>query len=51
MSEQPNAATPEPREDTGPDVAAHPEPSEHEHVRTIGETTVDDALGTADDPE
>lgn len=33
-----------------PDTA--PEPTDpHGHVRTEGETSVDDALGTADDPQ
>jgi hypothetical protein len=48
MSEQPNDLVVEPLEHTPPDKdvpQAH-----HEHVRTEGETSVDDAIGTSDDP-
>jgi hypothetical protein len=50
MSEQPNIPTPEAPEDEAQSPTTQPQPPEHEHVRTIGETTVDDALGAADDP-
>lgn len=50
MSDQPNIPPAEPVEDDAQAPATQPEQSEHEHVRTIGETTVDDALGAADDP-
>lgn len=44
MTEQPSDT---PR--TTPDAPATP-PEEREHVRTQGETSVDDAFGAADDP-
>jgi hypothetical protein len=45
MSEQPNDLVVETLDDTVPGVPIH-----HEPVRTAGETAVDDALGTTDDP-
>lgn len=48
MSEQPNDLVVEPLEHTRSEtevVQAH-----HEHVRTEGETAVDDAIGASDDP-
>ncbi|HZO68854.1 MAG: hypothetical protein ACRDP9_20665 [Kribbellaceae bacterium] len=47
MSEQPNDLAVEP---VGQPAADLPQ-IHHEHVRTDGETAVDDALGAADDPE
>jgi hypothetical protein len=50
MSEQPadgsGDTVADPREDDPPEPAA----PEHGHVRTTGETAVDDAIGGADDP-
>jgi hypothetical protein len=45
VSEQPNDLVVE-----SMDEAPAPLPIHHEHVRTEGETTVDDALGATDDP-
>jgi hypothetical protein len=45
MGDQPQGTVPAPPEDAAPE----PEP-EHGHVRTAGETDVDDAIGGADDP-
>ena len=45
VSEQPNDLVVE-----SMDEAPAPQPIHHEHVRTEGETTVDDALGATDDP-
>ncbi len=45
MSEQPNDLVVESVDET-----PAPQPIHHEHVRTEGETTVDDALGATDDP-
>ena len=55
MTEQPsspNAQTPSEPEDRVPDRDRVPErrQAERGHVRTEGETSVDDALGGADDP-
>jgi hypothetical protein len=47
MSEQPNDLVVESLDDT----PAEAPQIHHEHVRTEGETSVDDALGTSDDPE
>ncbi|HEY3003937.1 MAG TPA: hypothetical protein VGJ44_16450 [Kribbellaceae bacterium] len=47
MSEQPNDLVVESLDDAAPDVPQ----IHHEHVRTEGETTVDDILGTTDDPQ
>ena len=47
MSEQPNDLQVEPVE---PPAAEAPQ-IHHEHVRTEGETAVDDALGTTNDPD
>ena len=44
MTEQPSDTTGE-----APDAPVTP-PEEREHVRTQGETSVDDAFGAADDP-
>jgi hypothetical protein len=46
VSEQPNDLVVESMDEAP--VAA--EPIHHEHVRTQGETAVDDALGATDDP-
>ncbi|MGZ4590407.1 MAG: hypothetical protein ACXV4A_02010 [Actinomycetes bacterium] len=48
MEAQPSGADNEPVE---PEQQSPPAPPlAHEHVRTEGETDVDDALGAADDP-
>jgi hypothetical protein len=50
MNAQPNGTTQDaPDKQSKPVVPAHV-PVAHEHVRTEGETGVDDALGAADDP-
>jgi hypothetical protein len=48
MTEQPNVG-PE-RAEREAQGAAQRWEAEHEHVRTDGETAVDDAVGAADDP-
>jgi hypothetical protein len=47
MTEQPKDRAPEP-EDTGADGRTRP--FVPDHVRTAGETDVDDAIGASDDP-
>jgi hypothetical protein len=51
MSESPNERIPEtPTNQPPPDDAVQKHNASHGHVRTEGETDVDDALGSADDP-
>jgi hypothetical protein len=50
MSEQPEPGTPEAPDDTAGEATVRRAQPEHEHVRTAGETAVDDAIGGADDP-
>jgi hypothetical protein len=51
MSESPNERIPEtPTNQAPPDDAVQKHNASHGHVRTEGETDVDDALGSADDP-
>jgi hypothetical protein len=51
MSEQPNrSAVGTGADEPGQQAAAEREAAGREHVRTEGETNVDDALGSADEP-
>lgn len=50
MTEQPSGGGEEAPAVTDDAAQTAPDATEHEHVRTEGETTVDDALGGADDP-
>jgi hypothetical protein len=51
MSELSNERIPETPTNQAPDDAAvQRHNASHDHVRTEGETAVDDALGSADDP-
>jgi hypothetical protein len=51
MSESSNERIPEtPTNQAPPDAAVQKQNASHGHVRTEGETDVDDALGSADDP-
>jgi hypothetical protein len=49
MTEEQASTTPQPNDEPTAESAPTPQPL-HEHVRTDGETAVDDAWGTADDP-
>jgi hypothetical protein len=50
MSEQPSDSTPQAPDESTQDTTAEPESTLRRNVRTEGETSVDDALGAADDP-
>ena len=50
MSEQPSDSTPQAPDESTRDTATGPESTPRRNVRTEGETSVDDALGAADDP-
>jgi hypothetical protein len=50
MSEQPETGAPQAPGDAEQGVTPRPVPRPPEHVRTAGETDVDDAIGASDDP-
>ena len=50
MTEQPNTVHEPEESTTGAQLRGEGAAPEHGHVRTDGETAVDDALGATDDP-